>query len=414
MIPNDIEAEKTILGTILVENDLLPIAKSIIKPNAFYLPEHQHIFTAMSELENIDAITLGDHLKNNDLLDIVGGYKELSRLDTFAGPSCNMGEWCRIVLEKYHLRLLIELSLSITKKTKTHDAKSNNIIDETIERLLEIKESLGVNSNISSVTENIKEIVSEVELVSKGKHDTGLFTGYTDIDDQHGGGIQKNDLIFLAAKPSTGKTSLSICLSIGLIQRNKRGIFFSIESSKKSIIRDRLLPIMLEIDSYKIRSGKLSQDEWDKIYSIEKRILDKLKICDMSKITVDDIYSMVSMEHRQKGVDFIVIDYIQLIDIPKTSGSRNDDLGEIAKGLKRINKDFDIPVIALSQVNEQGRLRNSGELENAADVKILMEKTESYENTGLIELSYQKNRNGRIGNLPYVFIPEFTKFKQVT
>jgi len=416
-IPNDFEAEQAILGTVIYDNDSFISIRSIIQnPEYFYYSAHQHIYRAMIELseENvkIDEFSLGDKLKGHNQLKNVGGYVYFSTLVEASVDVCYSEKWAKIIAEKAYLRKLLTISANATNKVKNFNGSANEIVDALIHDLIDLRRALTTNAKAVSVFDCMPTITRNIELVQSGKMESGLRSGYRDYDLMMGGGAQREDLIFIGARPSIGKTSLGVCLSYAMIFNAKKGLIMSIESSKESIIRDRLLPAAISANSHDVRAGKLTQEQWDRLHSFcNDEILKNLKICDSSAVTIEDVYSLVSIEKKTAGIDFVLIDFIQLMTPTHYTGNRNNDLGEIARGLKRICKDFNIPVIVLSQLNEKEKLRDSGELEQVADVIIILQKDEALPN--IINCDFRKNRNGRRGKIPLEFIPEFTKFLPV-
>lgn len=413
-IPNDFEAEQAILGAIIYDNNQYALVRSIVKsPSFFYAPAHQYIFRAMIEIveknKSIDELILGDELKSLNQLEEIGGYSYLAALVDCVPSSGNTKYYCDIISEHANLRQLISTASDIAKKAIDPERKAYDLIDEGIDKLTKIRQQLSTSAKAVSVFDCFPDIINNIEMVRDGKAEIGLFTGYSEFDRFLGGGLQKGDLIFIGAEPSVGKTSLGICLSYALVCNSKKGLIISIESSKETIIRDRLMPIRLHVDSMKLRAGKMGQDKWDELYQMANDVIYKdLKICDLSTQTSHDIYSLADMEYKTDGLEFILLDYTQLIAPNSNNTNRNQDLGESARMLKRINKDFNIPIIALSQLNEKEKLRDSGELLQVADVFVLLKRSD--ENRNIINCEFKKNRNGICGSTPLEFVPEWTKF----
>jgi replicative DNA helicase len=413
-IPNDFEAEQAVLGSMIYDNNTHSLIRSIMKsPSYFYERSHQYIFRAMLELidsnQPVDELLLGDQLKSLNELEDIGGYSYLASLVDCVPNLENVASYCKIIAEHYYLRQFISITNDISKKARIPGSKTNDLIDEAIENLSKLRGKLASNAKAVSVFDAMPEVINKIESVSQGKIEIGFISGYDDFDRMLGGAIQKGDLIFIGAEASVGKTSLAVCLGYSLILRSKKGIIFSIESSTESIIRDRLLPASLSINSHLLRSGVMGQSQWDDIHELANQdFLKDLKICDESTMNINDIYSMIAMEQKTNGIDFAMIDYAQLITPVVNTGNRNNDLGAIARGMIKICKDFDIPLVALSQLTDE-KLRDSGELEHAADVVILLKPKED----GIINAFFKKNRNGKKGDCLLQFIPEYTKFKSV-
>ncbi len=412
--PNDFEAEQAVLGAIMFDNSSMKIVQSIVKkPVYFYVPEHQYIFRSMIELENknepIEVIGIGDELKSLNQFEEVGGYSYITSLEDCAVDAEYVSKWCKIIAEHAHLRQFITATSDSSKKARDPESKAKDLIDETIEKLTELRGNLTSNAKAVSVFDAIPEVINNIKMVSLGKMEIGIISGLNDFDRMLGGGAQKGDLIFIGAEPSVGKTSLAMCLSYLLVLRSKKGLIISLESSRESLIRDRLIPSAISINSHLLRSGKMDQTQWDNIHDLAKQeSLKNLKICDESTMNINDIYSLFAMEHKTNGVDFGMIDFTQLITPAVNTGNRNNDLGVTARGMLKICKDFNIPLVALSQLTGE-KLRDSGELEQVADVKIILKPKDD----GIINAQFQKNRNGKKGDCLLQFIPEYTKFKSV-
>ena len=411
-IPHDYEAEQAVLGAIMLDNTIINVVMSIIKSiSFFYTPAHQHILRSMIELldknDPIGSISLGDELKSLNQLDEVGGYAYLSSLEDCGVDYHHVSKWCKIVAEHAFLRQLISITSDTARKARDPESTAKDLIDGTMEKLSELRGTLAVNAKAVSVHAALPEIIDKIEQVSAGKMEIGIMSGYEKFDRFLGGGAQKGDLIFIGAEPSIGKTSLAVCLSYSFILKARKGLIISLESSRESLIRDRLLPAALSINSHALRAGKITQDKQEDLHNLaQQSFLKNLLICDESTMNINDIYSLIAME---KDVDFVMIDFTQLIAPVTNTGNRNQDLGFTARGLKKINKDFNIPVVALSQMTGD-KLRDSGELEHVADVKIILTRSDE---ENIINCGFKKNRNGIIGDCPMQFIPEFTKFKSV-
>lgn len=416
-IPHDLEAEQAILGTVMIYNESFTVINSIIKDACyFYTPAHQHMFRAISELSGngheINSITLGDELKSLNQLEEVGGYPYLSIIEDCHLDPSHVARVCKIMAEKYFLRLVISLTSDISRRSRDPEFKSKDLIDEAIEKLTDIRKMLSMNAKAVSVYDSLPEIINNIEMVKDGKMEVGMISGYNDFDRMLGGGAQLGDLIFIGAQPSVGKTSLAVCLSYALVYKSRKGLIFSMESSRNSIIRDRLLPAAMSVNSHSLRAGNIEQKDWEFLHDLKSNsFMKNLKICDESTMNINDIYSLASMEHKTNGLDFIMIDYVQLISATNDKENRNTNLGTIARGLKRINKDFNIPIVCLSQLNENDKLRDSGELKQVADVEIILSKTE--EEANIIDCNFRKNRNGIVGHIQLEFIPEYTRFQPV-
>jgi len=414
-MPKDHESEQAVLGSVISKNSELNLIRSIIKhPSYFYNSTHRAIFSAMIDLcdngEPIEEISLFNKLRGNQHVSKSGGLSYITELYDCVSSSGNTSFYCRIIAECYLKRIIIEYTECIKKKAFDQKSKTKDIIDNALELFGKLRNTLSVNARAVRVFDEMPTVINEINLVADGKKEIGIISGYDDIDRMLGGGAQNGDLIFIGAEASTGKTSLAMCLGMSFANRAKKGLIISLESSRDSLIKTRIIPSSLSIDSRMIRSGKMTQDEWDKLIDFaQEKSLKNLKICDESTMNINDIYSLVSAEHETDGIDFLMVDFTQLITPVNYTGNRNNDLGTSGRGLKKITKDFNIPVFALSQITGD-KLRDSGELSHVSDVTIIMKKMNE---VGMINCQFHKNRNGIKGDCPMLFIPEFTQFKSV-
>lgn len=427
-IPHDHESEQAVLGAIIYDNDSIYEALRAIKsPTYFYSSSHQYIFRAMLELlekkKPIDDQLIGDELKKTNQLDEVGGYSYITSLYDCAPSSMNVFYYASIIAEHAFKRQLISLTIDTSKKSRDPEYNATELIDDTINKLMEIRQNLGNETLVKTVSECLPEIRDKMELAAAGKFIHGLITKFDEIDKITGGGLPKTELIIIGARPSVGKTSLAVCLGVQAAYMGKKCLFISLESGRETLIRDRLMSSITNINSYKLRSGKLSQEEWERFDGVPKEITDNFKVTEKTGMNCNDIYSLAKIEYEKYGLALLIIDFVQLTKPSKKHSRRDQELGEVAEKFKDIAKDFNIPVVALSQLNRDvektkrkpnyADLRDSGELEQIADIIILLHQEENPEDEKVIDLIFGKNRNGKKATVHIEFIKEFTRFQNL-
>ncbi len=427
-IPQDFESEQAVLGLIMYDNDTIyPALKNIKEPSYFYTPAHQYIFRAQIELLDkklpIEEFSIADELKKLNQLDEVGGLSYLTSLIDCVPSSMNMIYYSGLVAKNATLRRLITVTTDTAKKSRDPEIEPAMVIDETIEKLMDLRSNIGDETLVKSFASLMPEIREETERAGQGKVSYGISSGYDKIDMMTGGGFQKTELVIIGARPSVGKTSLAMCAGYQVAYSGKNAFIISLESKEKSLARDRLLPSISGIQSYTFRTGKLDQGQWDNFDNIlaNDTAMERFKVCDKSGMNCNDIYSLAKIEYEQHGLELLIVDFIQMIKSSKKHSTRNQELGEIAERLKDIAKDFNIPVIALSQLNREvekskrkpnyADLRDSGELEQIADVIILLHQEENPDDERIYDLIFGKNRNGRKGTVNIKFIKEYTRFQ---
>jgi len=432
-VPQDIEAEQAVLGSIILDNEELNKVSSILEPKTFHEESHQHIFRAMlslsEEKQPIDEILLGGQLRKSGKLDDICGYPYLAELAVCDTGSGNIVYHARIIHEHFLAREIISITNNIGRKSR--DPKQN-IADLLTEAQTQISE-IAIKSNKKSyrhikdvLTENFKNIE---EISESGDPISGLRTGFIPIDKMTSG-LQPAGLIVIAARPSMGKTSLAV--NIGLYAANtqpEKGavLIFSLET-KDTLISSRMLSSDSQIDSKKFRSGNMDQEDWDKLaMSAEKISSIPLYINDSSKISPDEMVNISKQlnEENENGVSLVIVDYLQLAQGRGNPMLREQEIANITRTLKGLAKDLNIPVIALSQLNRSlesrsdkrpvlSDLRESGAIEQDADVIMMIYRDEVYneesEFKGIAEIIFRKHKDGACGPVRLGFVPEYTKF----
>ncbi|MFA6258561.1 MAG: replicative DNA helicase [Candidatus Paceibacterota bacterium] len=429
--PESIQSEQAVLGSIMLRKDAIYDIEDIISPDSFYSPKHKIIFQAMLELaqknEPIDMLSLSNKLSEQKLLKNIGGNSYLAELANSVPSSANIKHYAEIVQKKYTLRSLIEASDYISELAfSENDGKMEEILDEAEKRIFGV-----VNAPKNQKYTNLKDALPEAFERIEKLHDRkgefrGLPTGFRDLDNTLSG-LQKSDLIILAARPSMGKTTLALDIArMAATLHNKAVGIFSLEMSCQQLI-DRMLSAESRVDAWKIRTGKNLHIESD-----FGRIRDAMQRLSKAKIYIDDqagnsITRMKAAARRwkaEKGLDLIVVDYLQLMSTARNYDSMVNQVTEISRSLKSLAKELNVPVLALSQLSRAvesrggkprlSDLRDSGSIEQDADVVMFIHRDDKgkdeSEKTNIAEILIEKHRNGPTGKVDLYFEEKTTTF----
>lgn len=422
--PQNIEAEEAVIGSMLIEQNAVISALEILKPEDFYKENHRIIFRQIAEmadkLEAVDLVTLSERLKNAGYLEKIGGAAELARLANFVPTAANVEYYARIVAEKSVLRRLIAASTEIAASAYDSQYEVDEILDKAEETIFQISQGRTTQGYVH-LKDVLVETMEKLEyLASHQGNVVGLSSGFSDLDSITSG-FQPSDLIILAARPSVGKTSLGLNIARNIAIREDCSVaVFSLEMSREQVAQ-RLLCSESAINSQKLRNGFLSDDEW-------RRLSIGLGRLGEAKIFIDDTPGISVMELRAKarrikaehGLGLVVVDYLQLMRTRKQE-NRQQEISEISRSLKSLARELDVPIIAMSQLSRaveqrQDRrpvlsdLRESGAIEQDADVVIFLYTEPELEQNNLIELIVAKQRNGPTGNLKLFFSREICRF----
>ena len=431
--PQNLEAERAVLGAILMDNDAVYPVLEIIGPSAFYQPSHRLIFSTMIELsergEPIDIVTLSERLRSGGSLDQAGGPDYIPTLADEVPTSAGVANYAKIVKEKAVLRTLIEASTEIVQDCFDTPGDVDDLLDEAERRIFAISEQR-IRSGFLSMKEIVKSSFKTIEsLYEKKEHITGVPSGFADIDELTSG-FQPADLVIIAGRPSMGKTAF--CLNIAQyasMHKEMTVAVFSLEMAKEQLVM-RMLCSEARIDAHRLRSGFLGQTDWPKLSTAAGRLAD-------ASIYIDDTPAISSMEMRaktrrlkaDKGLDLVIVDYLQLMSGRSRSDSREQEISEISRSLKALAKELGVPVLALSQLNRgvENRmdkrpiladLRESGAIEQDADVIIFIYRDEVYNKDsmekGIAEIIIGKQRNGPVGTKKLTWLDKYTRFEDMT
>ena len=431
--PQDIVAEKSLLGAIMLDENVIPEVITVIRPDDFYEQNHRVIFEAMRNLYDehkpIDLLTLTNELKSLKKLKEVGGAAYLTELSNFVPAASHAKAYADIVGKASTQRRLIKAGTEIINKAYEDGAEINELVGKAEQELFEVSDNV-VRSDYRPMGELLNDAFERIENLQKNKGALrGLKTGFRDIDKKTAG-FQKGDLIIVGARPAMGKTTFAQNLAYNIASINKKGVlFFSMEMAANEII-ERMISDVSGVNNWNIRTGNVSDDEFAKIG-------DAMAEMNEIPIYIDDTSSMTIMELRNKArramhdhdIGIVIVDYLQLISgSDRYAGNRVQEVTEISRGLKILARELNIPVVALAQLsrNVTGRdnprpvlsdLRESGSIEQDADLVMFLHRPDyykqnddNYEETHITELLIAKHRHGEVGKIELYFHPELLRF----
>ncbi len=434
--PHNNEAELSIIGGIMVEPEAYDIVSDVISADDFYKSVHQKIYAAIAELnaksQPADIITISNHLSHKKELDSIGGPSTLAEILNQVPAAINLRGYADIVKEKSILRKLIHTNGEIM--TEAYEEKFESLdafVDNVEARIFKITEQKETKSNLTSAADLIKQSIDKLtELAGKNEEVTGIATGFPTLDKMTSG-FQPGDFIILAARPSMGKTALSLNIALNAAMKFKKSVaYFSIEMGKEQLMM-RVLASEAKVNMSDIRIGRLKDSDWPRLIDKASTLADtSLFIDDTSSISPYEIRSKARRLKSQFGLDMIVIDYLQIMGLPMKVESRERAVAEISKNLKSIAKELAVPVVALAQLNRgvEGRtgemkkpvlsdLRESGSIEQDADLIMMLYREEYYdpenpEIKGQADLLIRKHRNGPVGDIKLKWQAQFGQFTE--
>jgi replicative DNA helicase len=421
--PHDKDAERSVLAACLIDSDAIVKVSELLVPESFYAPEHQVIFEAMRDLyekrEPIDVVTLTAQLKKNKLLTKAGGATGLTELSNLLSTAANVTHYARLVREKYIKRTLISLAGDMSDLAFDDSKDARDILDLAEQRVLSVSQIQDDRSFIPLKDTLVESFDRIDELQKSGGQLRGVSTGFDDVDRMLAG-LQKSNLIILAARPGMGKTAfaLNIAHNASVLTKKKVG-FFSLEMSKEELV-DRLLVSQADIDAWKLKTGRLDQQDFLKLS-------DAMGVLAEAQIFVDDTPGMSIYEMRTKArklmaehdIDLLVVDYLQLAH-GRTQDNRVQEVAEISQGLKNIARELRVPVLAISQLSraiesrgekspQLSDLRESGSIEQDADVVMFLYHRDD-EIREQVSLKIAKHRNGALGEVELFFRGDRVRF----
>ena len=428
--PQNLDAEQSILGAVLLENSALNKALEVIVEEDFHRGAHRTIFAGMIELadrnEVVDQITLTDLLKTKGQLEQVGGAAYVAELVQAVPSASNIRHHCKIVREKSLLRGLIRTATEIVTKGYDGLGESEDLLEYAEREIFRLGQGR-LDRSFVPMLQVLKESIEIVDRLSKNKERiTGVPTGYHLIDHMTAG-LQQSDLIIIAGRPSMGKTSLALGMAeYAAIRANRTVGIFSLEMSQAQLVL-RMLSSQASLDSHALRTGQLTPENWHALCAAADRLeRAKVFIDDSGGLTVQQMRSKARRLKAEHGLDLLIIDYLQLMQGRSDSESRQQEISDISRSLKALAKELEIPVVALSQLSRAvenrtdkrpvlSDLRESGAIEQDADVVMFIYREEVYnpdteDKQGTADILIRKHRNGPTGDCRLKFLEQYAKF----
>lgn len=433
--PHSLEAEQAVIGGLLIANDRFDDVADLVTPDDFYRQEHKQIYAAMQALVEadspLDVVTLSDRLTNLNQLESIGGLGYLAELAHNTPSAANIRDYAAVVAEKSASRKLLLLSNQLETVTRSPEGRSvTDIVAETEKALQDISDNKQAEGGPRAINPILKSTVDQIEqLVANQGQLSGLSSGFIDMD-KLTNGLQRSDLIIVAARPAMGKTTFSMNLIEAALMKPenpKPAIVFSMEMSAEQLML-RMVSAAGRIDQGDIKRGTLKDDDWPKLSSAVQKLKDKpLYIDDTPALNPTDLRSRVRRIARDHNgeVGIIMVDYLQLMTVAGKSEGRTQEISEISRSLKGLAKEFDCPVIALSQLNRSleqrpnkrpvmSDLRESGAIEQDADIIMFIYRDEVYDEDspykGQAEIILGKHRSGPTDTVRLAFIGRYTRF----
>ena len=435
ILPHSTEAEQSVIGSMLMGREAIMTASEILQREDFYQPQFGIVFEAMLDLYNagkaVDVITLQNRLKEKDVPPEISDMEFVRDLLTAVPTSANIRYYAEIVREKSILRNLIREAEKIENTCYLDNEPVEEILENSEKNMFQIFEKQNTSTFVP-IRQVVMDTLSTIEKASRTRGNvTGLATGFTDLDYKTSG-LQNSDLILVAARPSMGKTAFVLNIAEYMtLKQDKSVAIFSLEMSKNQLM-NRLFAMQSRVDSQNLRNGNLRDEEWARL--IETAGLfggSKLIIDDTPGITVRELRTKCRKYKLEHGLDIVMIDYLQLMSGSGKRGtdSRQQEISEISRSLKALARELNVPVVALSQLSravEQrtgdhrpilSDLRESGAIEQDADVVMFLYRDDYYkkdsEMKGICEIIIAKQRNGPIGTVNLVWLPDYTKFMNI-
>ncbi len=432
--PQNAEAETAVLGSMLLDKEAIAKSIELLDENSFYSEANRNIFQAVVKLydenEGVDIVTIIEELKKRNILDKVGGAAHITELANNIPTSANIEHYAKIVQEKYMLRTLINAATRIVSESYDSSSRVEEVLDRAEELIFDITSSKKHGNKIIAMKDVVKDSIDRIDKLYQRKENiTGIASGFHDLDIMTAG-LQESDLIIVAGRPSMGKSALatSIIEYAGITEKTSCAIF-SLEMSKEQLAQ-RMLCSIAHVNAHKVRTGFLSQTDWPKLVDAAQKLSE-------APIFIDDTPSISALELRAKcrrlkakhDIQMVIVDYLQLMRGSYRSESRQQEISEISRSIKALARELNIPIIAISQLSRAAEqredhrprlsdLRESGAIEQDADIVILLFREEYYnptdENSGVAEVIVAKQRNGPTGMIKLAFLKEYTKFSNLS
>lgn len=430
-VPQNLEAERSVLGALLLHSDAVADV-TFLKPEDFYLPRHQVIFEAILAAFNArhatDPIVVGEELSRGGRMEEAGGHEQLLDLMESVVTAAGIVYHAEIVREKAITRRLLETCLDIARCAYDNELDSKELLDEAERQIFEISrlDKTGDAVSIANVLQSTFERIDRLR--ERDGRLTGLGTDYYDFDDMTGG-LQPGELIIVAARPSMGKTTFALNLTERVASLGAAVAFFSLEMSNQQVIQN-MLCCRAQIDGQAMRKGRITDQQYKRLQEEAARLYETpIFVDDTPGISITQLRAKCRRLKQKHNINMVVVDYLQLMSAGGRVESRQQEISAISRGLKGIARELSMPVIALSQLNRDvenrddhrprmSDLRESGAIEQDADVIILLHRDEYYkpteQNTGLAQIIIAKQRNGPTGEVVLRFFREYMRFENYT
>ncbi len=432
--PHNLEAERALLGSILLEPAILPRAIELLTADEFYKDGHRKIYAAMVRLfertEPADVLTVTEELKRAGELEEVGGQAALATLMEEATVATQFASYAQIVRDKAQLRELIRVAREITEHGFEETEDVTALVDRAEQMVFRISERR-LHKSAIPVREILTRTIEHIEsLYRRKEHVTGMPSGFADLD-RLTAGFQRSDFIIIAGRPSMGKTAFALNVAQQVaVEEGRPVLFFSLEMSKEQLVQ-RLLCAEARVDSHRVRTGYLEAGDWKRIGAAAGRLADApLFIDDTANLSVLEARAKARRIRVEHGLELVVLDYLQLMQGRWRAENRQQEISEISRSLKALAKELEVPVVALSQLSRAieargestprlSDLRESGALEQDADVIIFLHRPGLYKENpaevekNLTDVIIGKQRNGPTDKIQLVFKPEYTRFEDM-
>lgn len=437
MPPQSVDAEMSVLGSLMLDQEAIYRVSDILSVRDFYKPGHQVIYEAMLDLfksrEPLDIVSVSSRLREKNVLEDIGGSAYLTSLVNLVPTASHVQHYAKIVHKKRVLRDLIDASYHIAELGYKEEEGVETLLDEAEQRIFAISQT-SLQQEFFAVKDALDDAWERIDRIHKeGSALRGVTTGFNDLDNLIGG-LQKSDLIILASRPSLGKTSLALDIARNAALKAGASVgIFSLEMSRDQLV-DRLIAAQSHVDLWKLRTGRLSAEGDDNDFVKIRDAMEELSrvpifIDDAAMPTVMQIRAMARRLQAEHGLSLVVVDYLQLIKGEGNSDNRVQEVSEISRSLKAMAKELNVPVLALSQLSRAvemrssaipklSDLRESGSLEQDADLVVFIyredKNKENSERKNIAELRIEKHRNGPTGIVELYFNPEQTSFRSIT
>jgi len=431
--PQNLEAEMAVLGSMLLDEDAISVASEMLEADSFYKDSHRKIFEAIISLYSankpVDLITLTDALKKEETLEEVGGPSFLTALANSVPTAANISHYASIVKEKSILRNLINNATRIVSLCYESEGNVNEVVDSAEKFIFEVSDRKNQGTTLH-LKEIVKDSIESIDRLYQNKaHVTGIPTGYIDFDIKTAG-LQSSDLVVIAGRPSMGKSAFALGIAeyAGVVEKAPLAIF-SLEMAKEQLVQ-RMLCAHARVDAHKVRTGYLATSDWPRLTAAAGKLSEApIFIDDSAGITVMQLRAKARRLKAHHDIKLIILDYMQLMSgSSNNTENRQQEISEISRSLKALARELSVPVIAISQLSravesrtdhrpQLSDLRESGAIEQDADVVVLILREEYYnptpDNQGVAEVIIAKQRNGPVGALKLSFIKEYTRFENI-